>query len=64
MKLEQAQRGAKAHAAGGFGLPSRFLVVLFAATLALAPSAAVLAQQPAQAARTNPIRPFRVRSGP
>ena len=46
MQLENVQYTAKALAAGGFGLLSRFLVVLFATTMPPAPSAAVLAQQP------------------
>jgi pimeloyl-ACP methyl ester carboxylesterase len=53
MQLEKVQCTTKASAAGGFGLLSRFLVVLFAATMPLAPPAAVLAQQPAQTAGQN-----------
>lgn len=44
MRLEKVQYTAKARAAGGFGLLSRFPVVLFAATMPLAPSANVPAQ--------------------
>ena len=53
MRLEKVQYAAKTRAAGGFGLRSRSLVVLFAATMLLAPSAAVLAQQPAETAVRN-----------
>ena len=53
MRLEKVQYKAKARAAVGFGLLSRFLVVLSAATMALAPSAAVLAQQRNQGAAAN-----------
>jgi pimeloyl-ACP methyl ester carboxylesterase len=53
MQLEKVQYTTKASAAVGFGLLSRFLVVLFAATMPLAPPAAVLAQQPAQTAGQN-----------
>ena len=72
-ELEKVLCTTKAHTAGAFVLPSRLLVALFAATVFLAPSAAVLAQQPAQSsaqpqsaagARTGEdgaIRPFRVR---
>jgi pimeloyl-ACP methyl ester carboxylesterase len=50
MQLEKAQYAAKAHNTGAFGLLSRFLVVFFAATVSPAPTATVLAQQPAQTA--------------
>src|SRR3982751_3598682 len=50
MQLETKQYTAKGRAAGCFGLLSRFLVVLFAAAMPLAPIASVLAQQPAQTA--------------
>jgi pimeloyl-ACP methyl ester carboxylesterase len=70
MRLEKVRYAADARAAGGFGLLSRLLAVLFAATMTLAPSAAVLARQPAQTATSqtgtarpadaNAIRPFRV----
>ena len=53
MQLEKVQYTAKAKGAGDFGLLSRFFVVLFAATMTLAPSAALLAQQPAQTAGQN-----------
>jgi pimeloyl-ACP methyl ester carboxylesterase len=53
MQLEKVQYTAKAQRAGDFGLLSRFFVVLFAATMTLAPSAALLAQQPAQTAGQN-----------
>ena len=39
MQLENVQYTTKARAAGGFGLLSRFLVLLFAATMPPAPSA-------------------------
>src|SRR5262249_10686155 len=48
MQLEKAQYTAKAHTTGAYGLPSRFFVVFFAATVSLAPTATVRAQQPAQ----------------
>jgi Epoxide hydrolase N terminus len=58
---------ASSAAAGAFALLSRFLVVLFAATVSLAPPATVLAQQPAQtgaqaqgSAEANAVRPFRI----
>jgi hypothetical protein len=44
MPLEKVQYTAKAKSAGDFGLLSRFFVVLFAATMTLAPCAALLAQ--------------------
>ncbi len=53
MQLEKVQYTAKAQSAGDFGLLSRLLVVLFAAMMTLAPSAALLAQQPAQTAGQN-----------
>jgi hypothetical protein len=53
MQLEKVQCTTKASAAGGFGLLSRFLVVLFAATMPLATPVALLAQQPAQTAGQN-----------
>src|SRR3712207_5047620 len=58
MQFEKVQCGASA--AGGFGLLSRFLVVLFAATTTLGQHAAALAQQPARPADASAIRPFRV----
>src|SRR5215213_11400212 len=73
MQLETSQHTAKARAAVGFGLLSRFMVVLFAAVVSLTAPAAALAQQPARAgavargtAKTlagggDLIRPFRVR---
>src|SRR5215213_2703876 len=45
MQLENVQYTAKGCAAGGFGLLTRFLVVLFAVAVSLAPPARVLAQQ-------------------
>ncbi len=48
MQLEKVQYTAQAHTPSAFGLLSRFLVVLFAATVSLAPTVNVLAQQPAQ----------------
>jgi hypothetical protein len=48
MQLEKVQHAAQAHTPGAFGLLSRFLVVLFAATVSLAPTVNALAQQPAQ----------------
>src|SRR3712207_2618584 len=48
MRLEKAQHEAGADAAGGSGLPSRLLVVLFAAAMTVTPPAAVLARQSAQ----------------
>jgi hypothetical protein len=48
MPLKKVQYTAKAHTPGAFGLLSRFLVVLFAATVSLASTVNVLAQQPAQ----------------
>jgi hypothetical protein len=63
---------AEAHTTGAFGLLSRLLVVLFAASMALPPTASVLAQQPAQTTaqvqgadraslvEANAIRPFRI----
>ncbi|HEV2863710.1 MAG TPA: epoxide hydrolase [Pyrinomonadaceae bacterium] len=63
MRLEKVLREAKRRADKGFGLLPRFLFALFA-TAALSPSAAVLAQQPAQTSGprqgANAIRPFRV----
>jgi pimeloyl-ACP methyl ester carboxylesterase len=53
MQLETMQYTAKGRAADCFGLLSRFLVVLFAAAMPLAPIASVLAQQPAQTAGQN-----------
>ena len=53
MRREKVRYEAKAHAAGGRGLLSRLLVLLFAAMMTLAPSAAVLALQPPQAAGRN-----------
>jgi pimeloyl-ACP methyl ester carboxylesterase len=50
MQYDKVRYTAKVRAAVCFGLPSRILVLLFAATMALAPPAAVLAQQPAQTA--------------
>lgn len=49
MQFDRVRYTAKARAAVGFGLRLRFLVLLFAATMSLAPPAAVLAQQPFQA---------------
>jgi pimeloyl-ACP methyl ester carboxylesterase len=63
---------ASSAAAGAFGLLPRFLVVLFAATVSLAPPATVRAQQPpqtgvqaqgaamARAAEADAVRPFRI----
>src|SRR5205085_12269023 len=48
MQLEKVQYTAQAHTLGAFGLLSRFLVVLFAATVSLAATVNVLAPQPAQ----------------
>src|SRR5262252_7143746 len=48
MQIEKTQYTAKAHTTGAFGLLSRFLVVFFAATISLAPTATVRAQQSAQ----------------
>ena len=53
MRLPKVRYTAKARAAGGSGLPRRFLVVLFAAMVALAPSSAALAQQSARTAGRN-----------
>jgi pimeloyl-ACP methyl ester carboxylesterase len=50
MQLETMQYTAKGRVAGCFGLLARFLVVLFATAMPLAPIASVLAQQPAQTA--------------
>jgi len=47
MQLEKAQYTTNAHTKGAIGLLSRFLVVFFAATVSLAPTVTVLAQQPA-----------------
>ena len=47
MQLEKAQYTAKAGITGVFGLLSRFIVVLLAATGSLTPPASVRAQQPA-----------------
>ena len=58
MQLEKMPRDVKGLAAGSPGLLTRFLVVLFA-SMAVSPSAAVLAQRPAQTA-ADAIRPFRV----
>jgi pimeloyl-ACP methyl ester carboxylesterase len=57
MQLEKMPCDVKGRAVVGFGLLARFLVVLFA-TVAASPSAAVLAQRPADA---DAIRPFSVR---
>ncbi|MGH9966481.1 MAG: hypothetical protein ACREBG_01430 [Pyrinomonadaceae bacterium] len=46
-RLEKIKYSNKAHTAGAFGVLSRCLVVLFAATVSWAPTATVLAQQPA-----------------
>src|SRR5215510_4438473 len=48
MQIEKAQYTAKTHPTGAYGLLSRFFVVFFAATVSLAPTATVRAQQPAQ----------------
>jgi pimeloyl-ACP methyl ester carboxylesterase len=48
MQFEKVQYTAQSHTAGSFGLLSRFLVVLFAATVSPALTATALAQQPAQ----------------
>src|SRR5918998_1729227 len=53
MQLEKVQCECKGRAAGGFGLLSRFLLVLFAATMPLGRPAAVLAQQPVQTDERN-----------
>jgi pimeloyl-ACP methyl ester carboxylesterase len=50
MQFDKVRYTARARAAVGFDLPSRILVLLFAATMPLVPPAAVLAQQPAQTA--------------
>ena len=50
MQLEEVQYTAKSHNTGAFCRLSRFLVVFFAATMSLAPTATVLAQQSAQTA--------------
>src|SRR5215831_2254368 len=47
MQLEKAQYTTNAHTKGAIGLLSRFLVVFFVATVSLAPTVTVLAQQPA-----------------
>jgi pimeloyl-ACP methyl ester carboxylesterase len=72
IKLEQVQHAAGAHATSASGLLSRLLVVLFAATASLLPTATATAQQPAltveqtrnaaaaRAAVADAIRPFRV----
>src|SRR5215213_424411 len=72
MQLEKVPDTATAGAAVGFGLLSRLLLVLFAATTPLALSAAASAQQPARAGararsaaktlagESDSIRPFRV----
>lgn len=49
MQFDKVRYTAKASAAVGCGRLSRFIVLLFAATMPLAPPAIVLAQQPAQA---------------
>jgi pimeloyl-ACP methyl ester carboxylesterase len=64
MQLETVQYRAKGHAAGGFSLLARFLVVLFAAAMPLAPIAAVLAQQPAQTAGQNQGRAAIIKTQP
>src|ERR671920_552720 len=73
MQFEKAQRNAKAHPAYIAGPLSRFLVVLLAVAMSLAPPPAVLAQQPvktdmrvpaavrARADEDDAVRPFRVR---
>lgn len=48
MQLEKVQYTATARTTGAFGLLSQFLVALLAAMMVLAPTATVLAQQPAQ----------------
>ena len=72
MPLENLQHTARARTVGAFRLLSRFLVVLFAATVFLAWAISVLAQQPtradvqdraaagALAGEGDSIRPFRV----
>ena len=72
MQLEKVQYTIKTYTAGAFGLLTRLLVVILAATVFLTVPAAVPAQQPAQigtqarsAAKTlagegDSIRPFRV----
>jgi hypothetical protein len=45
MQLEKAQYKVKVHTSGAFSQLSRFLVVLFASTVSLAPTATVLPQQ-------------------
>jgi len=70
MRLPKLRYTAEARVAGGPGLRPRFFVVLFAALVAVAPTSAALAQQPARTATSQPgaarpagkdaIRPFRV----
>src|SRR3954471_21623754 len=70
MQLEKVQYITKAQTVGGFGLFSRFVVVLLAAMMSLVTTAIVLAQQPAQtgaqgtarapAGEGDSIRPFQV----
>jgi pimeloyl-ACP methyl ester carboxylesterase len=54
MQLEKAQYTAKAGITGVFGLLSRFIVVLLAATGSLTPPASVRAQQPANTGMQAP----------
>ncbi|HEY9402464.1 MAG TPA: epoxide hydrolase [Pyrinomonadaceae bacterium] len=60
MQLENVLCEVEGRAVGGCGLLTRFLVALFAATILLSPSAAVLAQQTSRPADASAIRPFRV----
>jgi pimeloyl-ACP methyl ester carboxylesterase len=53
IQLKKVRYAVKAHTTNVFGLLSRFLIVLFAAAMPLAPIAAVLAQQPAHTAGQN-----------
>jgi pimeloyl-ACP methyl ester carboxylesterase len=71
-QLEKVWHTAKDHTTGADGLLSRFLVVLFAAAVSLAPTATTFAQQPARtgaqalgaagarADEADAVRPFRV----
>src|SRR5215208_113910 len=62
MQIETVQYAPKAQSTTRFGLRQRFLVGIFLATMSMALSAAVIAQQPAAASTDKTaIRPFRVR---